>query len=338
MATYTLEECTADVYRTAAQTVAKANHPSPISFLQAPLYGNIQTAAGKAVVYCTIQKGSALIGCGLAVRYTAPGGLRFLYMPYGPICTEWNIQLYRDLKSFYKPVAKQLGCAFVRVDSDALANSTGLTPISAKLARTASLQPRSEWVLDCSPDETTLWESFHKHARYNVRLAERANADVQFYEPSKAPLQTFFDLMRTTSDRDNFSIFDQTYYESYLRTLSPEDGFVIVCSIDGKPAAAGLFVLYDKQTHYVFAGSSNEFRKIAPAYTVIWHAIQETKRRGGTLFNFGGILEPVKGHGLSGVTAFKKRFGGYEVQHNNPIDLVYQPIRYALFRIYKTVR
>jgi peptidoglycan pentaglycine glycine transferase (the first glycine) len=96
--------------------------------------------------------------------------------------------------------------------------------------------------------------------------------------------------------------------------------------------------MYDSQAHYVFAGSSNDFRKIAPAYTVIWRAMQEAKQRGCTLFNFGGVTDTVKGQDLSGVTGFKKRFGGYQADHQNPADLIYQPLKYFAFRLYKTIR
>ena len=338
MALYKLTECSIETYEAATQTLLRANHAEPVSFLQAPLYGKIQAGTGKSVVYCTIHTDSRLIGCGLAVAYTAPGGLRFLYAPYGPICSEWNQELYAAVKSFYKPIALRLGCTFVRLDTDNLPTSTQLRPISSRLARTASLQPRSEWLLDTNPEVQTLWEAFHKHARYNVRLAERANADIKVYEPRKAPLDTFFALMQVTSDRDQFGIFNRDYYASYLQNLTADDGFVIVCSIDGKPAAAGLFVIYDAQAHYVFAGSANEFRKIAPAYSVIWHAVQEAKRLGCTRLNFGGVRDAVKGQDLTGVTAFKKRFGGYVVHHVNPIDIVYRPFHYFLFRLYKMVR
>ncbi len=338
MAVYTLAECSIETYQAAAQADIARGNTEPVSFLQAPLYGKIQAVSGKNVVYCTIHKDDSLIGYGLAIVYSAPGGLRFLYVPYGPICSKWNQEVYEAVKKFYKPIAQRLGCAFVRLDTDDLPTGSQLRPISARLARTASLQPRAEWVLDTSTEVDTLWQGFHKHARYNVRLAERAKADIQIYEPHKAPLDTFFALMQVTSDRDGFGIFDRAYYASYLQTLADDEGFVIICSINGKPAAAGLFVVYDAQVHYVFAGSVNEFRKIAPAYTVIWQAIQEAKQRGCIRFNFGGVLDTVKGQDLSGVTAFKKRFGGYVVNHSNPVDIVYKPFRYFLFRLYKMFR
>ncbi len=91
----------------------------------------------------------------------------------------------------------------MRLDSDGLADLPSAKLVSNRLAVTASLQPRAEWLLDISGDQEAIWMGMHKHARYNVRLAERAQAEMQFYEPAKAPLDVFFRLMETTADRDN---------------------------------------------------------------------------------------------------------------------------------------
>ncbi len=337
MAKYHIQQCSPEDYAAVCTEVAQRT-AEPVSFLQAPLYGQLQTVSGKTVIYYQITSEDGTVGCGLGVVYSAPGGLKFLYCPYGPICQTWDNDLIRALEAFFRPVASKLGCCFARIDSDGVKSTSVKRPIPSKLARTASLQPRAEWVLDVTADEETIWMGFHKHARYNVRLAERANATITILKPSEVPLETFYSLMKTTSERDGFGVFDRSYYQSYFETLSDEEGFVVLVTIDGKPAAVGLFVIYDQQAHYVFAGSSNDFRKIAPAYSVIWTAIKQTKKHGCTLFNFGGVTDDVKGHDLGGVTGFKTRFGGYRVEHANPIDFVYKTAHYALFKLYKTVR
>jgi lipid II:glycine glycyltransferase (peptidoglycan interpeptide bridge formation enzyme) len=88
----------------------------------------------------------------------------------------------------------------------------------------------------------------------------------------------------------------------------------------------------------VFSGSSNDFRKIAPPYFVLWNAILEARKRGLHTLNFGGVSPTVKSTHLEGVTGFKKRFGGHQENHPNPVDLVYKPLKYGLFRLYKRLR
>ncbi len=334
---YHIRTCSAKDYAALCSTLSSAQS-EPMPFLQAPFYGALQEASGKTVVYFTIERNDTTVGCGLGVVYITSGGLKFLYCPYGPTVDIWDDALVASLETFFRPIAQKYDCTFVRLDANEAESISVKKPISDKLARTASLQPRAEWVLDISLPEEELWMGFHKHARYNVRLAERAEAVVTVYKPSEAPLETFYSLMQTTGNRDSFGIFDKSYYASYLKTLSDNEGFMVIATIGGKPAAAGLFVYYDKQAHYVFAGSSDDFRKIAPPYIVIWTAMEEAKKRGCTLFNFGGVTDEVKGQDLGGVTSFKKRFGGYRVEHENPIDFVYKPLKYALFKVYKTMR
>jgi lipid II:glycine glycyltransferase (peptidoglycan interpeptide bridge formation enzyme) len=238
---------------------------------------------------------------------------------------------------FFKPIAARTGVTFVRFDADAL-NKLNLHSVPDYLAKTASLQPRAEWLLDISGEQEVIWMGMHKHARYNVRLAERAGAQISFYAPSEAPLDTFFTLMQTTAGRDEFSIQSRSYYEAVLQSIPSDSGFVAICTIDSKPATASIFAAYGDTLHYVFSGSSNDFRKIAPPYFVIWNTILEARKQGLRTLNFGGITDSVKSTHLQGVTSFKKRFGGYEITHPNPVDLVYKPFKYTLFSWYKRIR
>jgi lipid II:glycine glycyltransferase (peptidoglycan interpeptide bridge formation enzyme) len=356
----TVRECTADEY---ADILAQLPHThEAIPFLQAPYYGAWQERDGKNVVYFAAYDGEGVkpndattggnapaIAAGLAVQYDAPGGISFLYCPYGPIVETWTPELLDALREFFKPIAARSNATFVRLDSLGLTDlrdqsgggSDGqpvAQPVANCLAKTASLQPRAEWLLDLSGDQEAIWMGMHKHARYNVRLAERAHAQIKFYEPAKAPLDMFYALMQTTSGRDSFSIQSREYYQAALQSIPADSGFVAICTIDGKPAAASVFAAYDDMVHYVFSGSSNDYRKIAPPYFVLWNAILESRKRGWTVLSFGGITDSVKSTDLEGVTGFKKRFGGYQIDHANPVDLVYKPFKYTLFGIYKRLR
>lgn len=331
-----IQECDIEEYAEALPKLAKRDTPLPL--LQAPFYGAWQSRDGKNVVYFTAREANKLIGAGLAVKYDAPGGISFYYCPYGPIVNQWTSALFSALHTFFKPIAKHSGATFVRFDNESLVALPRVKPVPNHIAVTASLQPRAEWVLDISGKQDDIWMGMHKHARYNVRLAERANATLEFFEPSIAPLSTFFELMQTTARRDSFSTQSYKYYEAVLQSIPAKNGFVAICIIDNKPAAVALFAEYDGIMHYVFAGSSNDFRKIAPPYFVMWNAIQEARKRGWHTLNFGGISDEVKGTHLAGVTGFKKRFGGYEISHPNPVDLVYNPIKYKAFSVYKRLR
>ncbi len=331
-----VEECSQAEY---AAALAALPHKEPISFLQAPFYGAWQERDGKTVVYFRALDGKKVVAAGLAAKLDAPGGISFFYCPYGPVVQQWTPELLQAIREFFRPIAKRTGATFVRLDSMGLTDVPGVKPVANRVAVTASLQPRNEWELDISAnDQEIIWMGMHKHARYNVRLAERADAKLQFFAPAEAPLDVFYTLMQATGGRDRFSIHRRDYFEAVLQATPPEDGFLAVCTIDGKPAATAFFAAYDGVMHYVFAGSSDDFRKIAPPYYVMWNAILEARKRGWHTLNFGGIVDDVKSLHVAGVTAFKKRFGGYEIHHANPVDLVYNRPKYTLFSLYKRVK
>ncbi|HSX42531.1 MAG TPA: peptidoglycan bridge formation glycyltransferase FemA/FemB family protein [Candidatus Saccharimonadales bacterium] len=335
--TMQVRECDAKLY-SSELTRLQETLGNPVPLQQAPFYGAWQTRDGKTVVYFAVYDSETVIAAGIAVKFDAPGGISFFYCPYGPIVQKWTKDLFDALLGFFQPIAQRTGATFVRFDSPGLAEVPGVRPITSKLAVTASLQPRAEWLLNITGDEEPIWMGMHKHARYNVRLAERAKAQITFHEPSKAPLETFVSLMQTTAGRDRFSLQTQQYYEAVLGGLPADHGFMAVVTIDKKPAAAAVFGEYDGVLHYIFSGSGNDFRKIAPPYFMLWQTILEARRRGWTTLNFGGITDPVKSTHLEGVTGFKKRFGGYEIDHTNPVDLVYKPLKYGLFKLYKSLR
>lgn len=325
-------ECTAAEYPTALADTGVQH----VSFLQAPFYAEWQKASGKTVVYFVVTNSHKTLAAGIAVRYNAPG-LSYFYCPYGPVAAKWTPELVATLREFFRPICARYNASFLRLDGNGLTDA-GLRPALNHVTAMSSLQPRSEWVLDISGDQEALWMAMHKHARYNVRLAERADAKLEFFAPADTPVDAFLSLMQTTAGRDGFGLNTTDYYRSALANTPADNGFVALCTIQGTPAAIALFAAYAGEMHYVFAGSSNDFRKIAPPYYLLWNSILEGRKRGWRTLNFGGITDKVKSTHLQGVTSFKKRFGGCEVTHPNPVDLVYRPIRYQLFSWYKKLQ
>jgi hypothetical protein len=100
MGVYTIQRCSVEDYEAASKSYLD-NHHEPVTFLQAPFYGRLQENSGKEVVYIRILKQAELVGFGLGVIYSAPGGLKFLYCPYGPISAEWTSELVTDLEVFF---------------------------------------------------------------------------------------------------------------------------------------------------------------------------------------------------------------------------------------------
>ena len=313
----------------AALPVVAGELKLPLHFLHSERYGAWQTASGKSVNYFGIKHGNDLIGCGMAIQYALPGGLSYLYCPYGPVLTEYGPGVVRALSSYFKPWAKR--AMFVRFDT---AVAVFRNPPRAAVA-TASLQPRNEWVLDITPEPEVLMAQLHSKARYQIRFGERSNVQISFQNTGDDAFQQFYDLLTETSDRNNFGLLPERTYQAVFQCLVDTDAYLVQAHIDGALAAAALIYPYAGEAHYVFGCSSSAFRKIGPSYLLQWCSIQHARTLGCTRYNFGGISDDVKSTHLQGVTEFKKRFGGETIIHPLPRDLVLQPVRYAAFGVYK---
>lgn len=308
-----------------------------VSFLQSAEYGQMQQRAGKKVLYFSGSLDGRQAIAGVAIRYQIPGKVSYYYCPYGPVVLDWDQTTLAAVRNFLYDEARKAGCVFVRLDSDALRQSKlpGTKPASASIARLASLQPRAEQIVDISDPADEVFTPMHRDVRYYRRFFEKNGGTIQMFDIKDTPMEEFYSLMLTTADRDQFGIFDEAYYQAAFQSLV---GFSLVLRMHGVPAAAAVFAIHDKEAHYVFSGTSNDFRKFAPSYAMIYEAILEAKRHGCTSFNLGGVQDNVKKLHIQGVSKFKLRFGGQTVEHGNPIDIVIKPAVYTALKIYKSLR
>ncbi len=337
--TYTVSEISLEQY---SQTLdgLKSELSVPLHFLNAPFYGHWQQLSGKKVIYYAVNKNDVAIGAGMAIEYPLPGGYHYLYTPYGPVLTSWSKAAVIAIKRFFKKTtSNDQKLLFVRLDADGMP-ARGLVTPSNQAAATSSLQPRNEWLLDVTPEIAQLELELHKKARYHIRLAERNGTTIQFEAVDSTQLESFYNLMKITSERNSFGLFPREYYQAVFEALEQENcAFLAFANIGGKPTAAALVVTYEGQAHYVFGCSDNEYRKIAPSYFLQWNCMQKAKQDfGATSYNFGGISDDIKSTHLSGVTDFKKRFGGSLVSHSKPADIVMSPLLYRAFSLYKRIQ
>jgi lipid II:glycine glycyltransferase (peptidoglycan interpeptide bridge formation enzyme) len=239
--------------------------------LHSPDYGQWQEKAGVEVVYFTVKKAGKLIGCGLATKLLAPGGFYYFYCPYGPLLTRWDKDTTKAIQKFFKDnFGKKL--LFVRLDCDLPVNIA--EPAGPAVASTSALQPRTEWLLDITLPEGQLLANAHRKCRYHIRLSQKSGASTRIEKCNVGQLETFYELLNTTAQRDGFSLHSKEHYRAALESLG-KSAFIGYADMDGKPVAASLCYIYDGQAHYIYGSSANEYRNLGIGYLLQWSCIQE---------------------------------------------------------------
>ena len=127
-----------------------------------------------------------------------------------------------------------------------------------------------------------------------MRTLANGNFVVAYYDPN--------------DQKAKFDVFDK-------------DAFVVCCFSKGSGLLAGaVIVSFDKCAYYYYAVTSDKGREFLAGYLVVWEAMREAKRRGYQVFDFGGIYDDRFKYlkRWQGFSAFKKKFGGEEVNYPGP--------------------
>ncbi len=148
-----------------------------------------------------------------------------------------------------------------------------------------------------------------------------------------------YDLLnKETTARDGFSGHSKEYYKQCMRAFG-EDALILLARYEEEWVAAGLFVRSgDTFTYYYGASSSKHSKAMAP-YLLQWTAMRYAKELCSCIwYDFLGITDGKRDTHLTGVTSFKKKFGGEEVHYLGSFEVVNKPLLVLGIRAIKWIR
>ena len=201
------------------------------------------------------------------------------------------------------------------------------------------VQPRRTIVVDLDSTEDAWLDRMKQKTRYNIRLAERKEVDVQ---PSD-DVGEFFQLIQATGTRDGFGVHSLEYYQKAYQLFSPSGSVVLLIARFQGQALAGLMAFRQGARAWYFYGASNDHeRSRMPAYLLQMEAMRWAAEHGCKQYDLWGVpdedeetLEALfekRSDGLWGVYRFKRGFGGvlkraaptYELALIPPLFWVYR--------------
>jgi lipid II:glycine glycyltransferase (peptidoglycan interpeptide bridge formation enzyme) len=181
-----------------------------------------------------------------------------------------------------------------------------------------------------------VFAGFHTNWRRNVRKAERLGVKVRVGEEKDLP--AFYELLKVTSDRDDFRVRNFSYFETMYKALQAEDPNRIrlyLAEDEEDLLAATLAVNSNSHTWYLYGASSNEKREKAPNHAIQWLMIQDAHTTGAHTYDFRGISATLdeEDH-LFGLLRFKLGFGGEACEMIGAWDYPLQPLLHWAFELY----
>lgn len=308
------------------------SHREEANFLQSWNWGEFHTNLGKQIFHTGFYDGGKLVGVMLSIIEPAKRG-RYLTVPGGPIIDWNNKKLVIAAFSEMKKIAKEHRCVYVRIRPQLIDNEfsraifKGHGSINAPMYMHAELTSQ----LTITKPEEDLLADMRKTTRYEIRKAEKLGIKVTTSKDEKL-IKHFYDLQLETAKRQKFVPFSYKYfYEQFKVFFESDNALLYTATFEDKILAQAFIIFYNTEAVYHYAVSTEEGRRYPGAYLLQWEVIKEAKRRGMKKYNFWGVA-PVdsKDHRFSGISIFKRGFGGEDVQYLHAQDLIINYPKYAI--------
>lgn len=175
--------------------------------------------------------------------------------------------------------------------------------------------------------------------RYNIRLAEKKWVEVLEVKKTKENINIFYNLMKETTSRDNFSGNNFSYYKIFLENI--EESKLIFADYQGKIISAGIFTYVWKIAIYYYGASTSKkkYRNLMAPYLVQWKAIQIWKEKWCKIYDFLWVASPLeKQSPLAWVTDFKGKFTKDFRQVSESYIFINNKIIYFLFNFLRKIK
>ena len=325
------------------------------SFLQSWLWGDFQAAAGFRIQRLIIRdsigvdkhgfKDEEIFAVSLLVERQLAFGKIYWYAPWGPVTKEGlNDEQYSQvLKMFRAKFADERGGSevFLRIEPKSLFSEERKNIISSAKYNLLSsgVQPKDTLVLNIAQSEDDILRQMHSKTRYNIRIAIRHGVTVA-EETNNDGLKYFYQMAQEIEKRGDFHFHKESYYQKMLEVLGREQMVsLLVARHDNEPLAAGIFIKFGKTFTYAHGASFKKKAHVMAPHQLHWEALVKAKKENFSAYDFFGVApnEDPK-HSWSGISRFKRGFGGNEEHYFGAADTVFDVLGYQAIYAARALR
>ncbi len=253
-------------------------------------------------------------------------GKRYLYIPHGPLLAD---NADSEVINFFIGQLNQIfnDALFLRIEPKQAIKISG--------SPTKKIQPGKTLVLDLTKTSEQLLSEMHHKTRYNIKVAQKHKVRMKISYADKAG----FELIGQTAKRQGYKSHSLDYYQNLVQYFRNRNGntqaIVYSAEYRYKTLASGLMIDFGNTRTYLFGGTSEEHRNVMAPYLMHWQAIQDAKNDGLKQYDFWGI-ETASG-AAPGFVRFKLGWGGTQTTYPNPVDLIFKPSWYSIYKLFRYI-
>jgi len=288
---------------------------------------------------------SIILSCSYTIIKTV-FNKNYLHINKGPVFqnnflkNDNKIKILNTLHSELVKSAKQNNCIFIRYDfpfTNDIDKSINAFYKKFKKAHT-TFNPKRTLMLELDKTEEELLKDMRPKGRYNIKVARKKGIEVTISENIK-DIDHFYNILQTTASRDGFSVHNQEFYKKMFKSLSKTKLCKIyLAKYNNEVIAANIVTFFADKVTYYYGASSNKFRNLMAPYLLQWTAILDAKKTGYKYYDFLGIAENDKPkHSWAGITSFKRKFGGFDIDYAISREIILKPFLYYIMIFAKKI-
>ncbi len=316
---------------------------APSTFLHAYAWGEVEEDMGKKIYRVGVFDKEHLVSVALVSIVRARRG-SFVLCPHGPVFSKKpGVDISKVLAAFkgeFKKIGKQEKCDFIRI-CPTLLN----TPENRVLFKNlgfieAPIHVYSElsWILDIQPPAERLLIEMKKNTRYGIRKAERDGIIIRS-GANAADIELFWKVYSDTAARQKFVPYSKQYIAAeFARFSATNRARWYFAEYKGEIVSTALIIFGKNSAFYHHGASLHAHSSITPSEFLQWRIIEDAKLRGCKFYNFWGVVPDEKtNHPWTGLSNFKKGFGGFAEEYVHAKDYILSP-KYAITYVIETIR
>lgn len=306
-------------------------------FLQSWEWGEFQEKTGKKALRL---QGEEWQGQGVVHRLAL--GIKYIYFPRLDLgkAEIINNKMINDICESVAGNLKELGFAFIRLESAQIWPPNFLSSIIYHLSPVNNRQPRQTFILDLGKSEAELLAAMHPKTRYNINLAQKKGVVVK----EEKNIEIFWKLNQETIKRGQFKSHNKDYY---AKMLEMDICRQLIAYYNEKPVASNILIIFNNTGTYLHGASTAERKELMAPYWLQWEGIKLAKKLDCKNYDFWGVAPPASGadkicfhgycwnknHPWSGITRFKAGFGGEYRKYPQACDIILRPWQYRMYKL-----
>ncbi len=312
-------------------------------FTQTSRWGQVKTFSNKRMARIIITNDGKIVAGAQLIIHTISRLVTMVYVEKGPVFALED----PDLFALAFDAIHQVACeqrarilliqphqSFPLIEQNLSYRNFQPSLINMR-ARFMNMAPIATVRIDLDGELDHIFSRMKKTTRTYIRRGTRRGLVGR--EGTEADLGSFYRLLVSTSQRQNYTFFSESYFFKLWRILAPK-GYVklFMLEFEGEPVSAQLVIPFNDLVVTKYKGWSGDHKHLGPNYVLDWTTIQWAHAHGYRYYDYEGIATSVAKtvHNNTfnpatidhGPTKYKLGFGGQVVALPLAYHYVFNPI------------